>query len=368
MIAHITRRILLPLLLLVHGMSGAQPFSAYTNIRQQFYVFDNGAVNQVEPMMPLSYKVGRSAVAYVDNARNFKIFRNGNVTPVSDLFTTQYEVSDNLVLFRSAKMISVVDGNDVVLLSRLCDRYALGDSVVLYYDINNQSFNAYYDGQIKQLEGFLSLSDGDFTFDSTVKVSDNVGAYINYNDQFKVLYNNNLETLENQVVKSFKVGRNTVAYVDINNQFKIFHKGQVFTIDPFAPHSYMVGDDVVAFYGNDGNFKIFWNGNLYTIGYYEPDYQVSDRVVSFRDPNGYFKAFYEGDQTMVDNYYPDKMLSGYNSLAYVNKANMLRMFSKGKVYDITSMSLENVRLDYDVLQYKVGFNAFKIFYNGEFYN
>jgi len=27
-----------------------------------------------------------------------------------------------------------------------------------------------------------------------------------------------------------------------------------------------------------------------------------------------------------------------------------------------------MRLDYDVLQYKVGYNAFKLFYNGEYYN
>ncbi|HOZ50851.1 MAG TPA: hypothetical protein PLU17_03275 [Chitinophagaceae bacterium] len=360
---------ILSLLLIIYTVgSQAQPFSAYTNIRQEFYVFDNGAVNKVEPLLPLEYKVGRSSVAYVDNARNFKIYRDGNVMPVTDLFTTQFDVSDNLILYKSAKMISVVDGNDVVLLSRLCDRYALGDSVVLFYDINQAMFKGYYNGQITELENFLSINETDFTFDSTVKVSDNIGAYINYNDQFKVFYNNQVETLENQAVRNFQVGRNTVGYVDINNQFKIFHKGQTYTIDPFAPNSFMVGDDVVAFYSNDGNFKIFYNGNLYTIGYYNPNYKVTDRVVAFADPNGWFKVFYEGEQIMIDNYYPDKITAGYNSLAYVNKANILRMFSKGKVYDITSMSLMDMRLDYDVLQFKVGFNAFKMFYNGEYYN
>ena len=357
------------LLLIMPSLIGwSQPFSAFTNIRQEFYVFDNGAVNRIESMAPINYKVGRSSVAYLDNARNFKIYRDGTITPITDLFTTQFEVSDNLILYRSAKMISVVDGTDVVLLSRLCDRYALGDSVVLFYDINNSSFDGYYNGKITQLESFLSLNNTDFTFDSTVKVSDNIGAYINYNDQFKVFYNNEVETLENQAVTSFKVGRNTVAYVDINNQFKIFHKGHTYTVDPFTPNSYMVGDDVVAFHSNDGNFKIFYNGNLYTIGYYNPSYKVTDRVVAFADPNGYFKAFYEGEQFMLDNYYPTKITAGYNSIAYVNQSNILRFFSKGKIYDVTSMTLEDMRLDYDVLQYKVGFNSFKLFYNGEYYN
>ncbi len=357
------------LLCIAFSLTGqSQPFSAYTNVRDEFYVFDNGAVNRIEASQPINFKVGRSSVAYIDNARNFKVYKDGTVTAITDLFTTKFEVSDNLILYKSAKMISVVDGNDIVLLSKLCDRYAMGDSIVLFYDINKSSFNAYYNGKITELEGFLSISENDFTFDSTVKVSDNIGAYINYNDQFKVFYNNEVETLENQAVHAFQVGRNTVAYVDINNQFKIYHKGHTYTIDPFAPKSFMTGDDVVAFHSNDGYFKIFYEGNLYTIGYYEPSYIVADRVVAYSDPNGAFKAFYEGEQIMIDNYYPDKITINYNSLAYVNKSNVLRMFSKGKVYDITSMSLQDMRLDYDVLQYKVGLNAYKLFYNGEFYN
>jgi hypothetical protein len=192
----------------------AQPFSAYTDVRQEFYVFDNGAVNRIEPLIPVDYKVGRRAVAYLDNARNFKVYRDGAVTIINDLFTTQFSVSDNLVLFRSANMISVIDGQDVVLLSKLCDRFAMGDSVVLFYDINQSTFNGYYNGKITELETFLNIRENDFTFDSTVKVSDNIGAYINFNNQFKVFYNNESEAIESQAVLDFKVGRNTVGYVD----------------------------------------------------------------------------------------------------------------------------------------------------------
>lgn len=346
----------------------SQPYSAFTDIRLQFNVFDNNAVHQIEHLLPIEYKIGKNAIAYLDNQRIFKIYKDGLVTTVNDMFTTNFQVSDNLVLFKSANIVSVIDGGQVVVLSKLCNRYAMGDSVVLFYDINRSSFNGYYDGKITELETFLNLKDEDFSFDKTVKVSDNIGAYINYNEQFKVFYNNESEILENQMVKQFEVGRNIVAYVDINNIFKIYYKGQSFTIDPFAPKSFMVGDDVVAFQGNDGYFKIFYKGNLTTIGYYDPRYLVADRVVAYADPNGFFKIFYEGDQTVMDNYYPEKIKAGYNSVAYTNKGSTLRFFSKGKVFDITTMSLMDVRLDYDVLQYKVGFNAFKIFYDGNYYN
>lgn len=361
---------LISLLLFIFGftVANAQPFSAYNDIRSQFYVFDNGAINQLEHLLPIDFKVGRNAVAYLDNQRIFKMYKDGMVTTVNDMYTTNFQVSDNLILYKSANMVSIIDGSDVVLLSKLCNRYAMGDSVVLFYDINRSSFNGYYNGKITELETFLNLKDNDFTFDSTVKVSDNIGAYINYNEQFKVFYNNQSEVLETQPVKQFQVGRNIVAYVDINNIFKIYYQGQTFNIDPFPPSSFMVGDDVVAFHGNDGYFKIFYKGDLITIGYYEPRYQVTDRVVSYADPNGFFKVFYEGEQTVLDNFFPEKIKSGYNSVVYTNKSNTLRMFSKGKVYDITTMSLLDVRLDYDVLQYKVGLNAFKMFYDGHYYN
>ncbi|KXK41608.1 MAG: hypothetical protein UZ11_BCD004001890 [Bacteroidetes bacterium OLB11] len=216
----------------------AQPFSAYTDLRQRFNVFDNGVVSSVEGLPPIDFKIGRTAVAYLDNQRVFKVFKDGMVNTVNDMMTSQFAVSDNLILYKSSNIISVIDGSDVVLLSRLCERYALGDSVVLFYDINRSSFNAYYQGKITELETFLNITDDDFSFDKNVKVSDNIGAYINYNGELKVFFNGESQVLESQRVQNFQVGRNMLAYVDINNMFKIFYNGHTFTIDPFAPKKF----------------------------------------------------------------------------------------------------------------------------------
>lgn len=346
----------------------AQPYSAYTDIRNEFYAFDNGAVNRLEGLAPVNVKIGRSGILYHDNQRILKLYRDGGVQTVTDLFTSQFEVSDNLMLFRSANMVAVIDDGKVTTLSGLCDRYALGDSIVVFYDNNRQTFNAYANGKTNELESFLNISTDDFKFGSNVKVSDNICAYINFNDQFKVFYQQGSEVLENQIVNNFEVGRNTVAYTDINNVFKVFHKGQVYTLDPFKPKSYMVGDDLVAFQSSDGYFKVFYNGQLFTMGYYEPKYQLADRVLAFQDLNGFFKLFYEGEQIMVDNYYPDKFKLAYNSLAYVNKAGILRYAYKGKISDVTMTQIVDMRLDYDVLQYKIGYNMYRFFFNGENYN
>jgi len=362
-------RLIFSLILLLSVAYSHAQISAYSTVRQEFYVFEDGMKNKIEGLNPIEYQIGRKTLAYLDNARNFKIYRDGQVTKINDLFTTQFEVSDHLVLYRTANSISVIDGNNVVPLSRLSNQYGLGDSLVLFYDMNRSNLNSYYKGEIKELENFLLTNDDDFSFDKPeyVKVSDNIGAYINFNDVFKIFYNNELEILENQKVSSFKIGRNTLAYVDINNQFRIYHKGELYEIDGFAPLSYQVGDDIVAFVGYDGYFKIFHNGRLHNIGYYEPKYQVADRIVAFENVNGFFHVFYEGENTPLENYYPEDLLLGYHSLAYINRNNVLRFYSRGKLHDVTTMTINDMRLDYDVLQYKLGFNAFKFCLDGEKY-
>ena len=131
---------------------------------------------------------------------------------------------------------------------------------------------------------------------------------------------------------------------------------------------------MVAYVSNDGYFKIFYGDTVNPIGFFRPDYKVGDNVVAFRDGGGYFRAFYKGDIITLESYYPDNYIVQYNSLAYVNRANVLRLFSAGEVYDVSTMfnngdqsSQESWQLSYDVLKYRVGLNLYKIFYKGTEY-
>jgi len=342
----------------------AQPYSAYVDVRQEFYGFNNGTRTKLDHLQPADYKIGKNAIVFLDNQRNFKLYKKGVVTTINEnLFTTQFQVSDHLILFGSANMISVIDGNEVVLLSRLCKDYAMGDSLVMFYDQNQTTFNGYHNGKITVLENYLLKGD-DFPFKTNVKASDNICAYINFNDMFKAFYHDEVIILEDQRVLDFQVGRNTIAYNDINNQFKIFYKGQTIKIDAFSPKSYQVGDNLVAFVNYEGIFKIFHEGQIYSIGFYQPQYKVTDFLVAYEALNGFFHVFYEGKDEVLENVYPPYLTMQYKSLVYTNPANMLRLFSKGKTYNITNQTVTGYRLDYDVLQYKVGFNTFKFFADG----
>jgi hypothetical protein len=380
------RSIFLPLFLLLSVSTSFGQLSAFTNFQNQFMVWDNSIVRKIEYLVPLQYKIGRTAIPYIDNSRNFKIYHNNSSTKINDGFTNSFQVSDNLITFMNARSLNVWDNGKVTNLSKYCEKFYLGDSLVLFFDGVQKEFRAYYDGRIFGIESFLAASSPEQMFNTDtatlrisnemdiasgqlpgIKVSDNIAAYVNYANQFRIFYRGEILEQENFLVTSFDVGRNNVAYVDANREFKIFENGNTHTIDNFPPYSYAVGDNVVAFVGYDNYFKVFYNDSVYTIGYFQPDFVVRDNIVAFEDATGYFKVFYKGSIYTLESYYPRSFKAAYNSIAYVNRANVLRLFSEGDIYDVTNAETSDWRLDYDVLQYRFGGNMYKVFYKGKTY-
>lgn len=361
--------------------SFAQPVSAYVNFQNQFMTWDNGVERRTETLIPRRYDIGRNAIPYLDNTNNFKIYSNGGVQQINQGFTQDFTTSDNIIAYRNGNSLWVWENGKTTNLSTYVSSYAVGDSVVLFFDNVRSLYKAYYAGNTYEIEGFLGATnvfnvdtsmiyDGKTVADGqlpTVKVSDNIAAFVNYANRFKIFYHGQLIEQETYTVNSFDVGRNIVAYVDANRAFKIFYSGETQDLESFPPLSYKAGDNVAAYVSNEGYFKIFYNGEALEVGYFNPqEYKVSDNIVSFKDPSGYFKVFYKGKIYTLDAYYPTKgFKSSYNSLVYINAAGMIRMFSEGEVYDVTNASVAEWRLDYDVLQYRFGANMYKIFYKGK---
>lgn len=349
--------------------TSAQPLAAYVNIQNQVMVWDDGMIRKIDYLPPVALKVGRTTIPYLDNSRNFKIYYKGGVRTVNIGFTNDFYTTDNLIAFLNASSLKVFDQGNVQSLTNLVEQYFLGDSVLLFLDGLRSEYKAYYNGTVYPIENFLAGSPI-----QAVKVSDNVIAYNNYSNQFRIFLHGNIIEQEEYAASNFDVGRNTVAYVDINNQFKVFHNGQTFTLENFPPESFTVGDDLVAYVSSDGYFRIFYEDSIQTLGFFRPDYRVGDRVVAYRDGSGIFNVFYKGDVYMLENYYPGNYVVQYNSVAYVNRSSVLRLFTDGEIYDVSTMfssgeqsTDESWQLSYDVLKYRVGLNLFKVFYKGEEY-
>lgn len=345
----------------------AQPLSMYTDLQNQVMVWDNGAIRKVDYLRPIEYKIGRVAIPYIDNSNNFKIYYRGAVRKVNIGFTNQFMASDCIVTYLNATSLNVFDRGETKNLSRLCTQFYAGDSLIVYNDGRTQQFNAYYNGEILPIEPFLADPNGGI---SKVEVKSNIAAYVNYANQFHVFYHGQVFNLETYPVNSFKAGRNTVAYVDGGNQFKVFNDGNTQIIESFAPQSYSVGCDMVAYITVDGNFNIFHKGKVYKIGYFRPNYQVADFVCVYQDQSGYSKVFQNGEVTTLEPYMPDKYFAQYNSVAYFDRNNVLKLYSNGEVNEVTSAlpaGQDNWSLSYDVVMYQLGNNYFKFYNNGREY-
>jgi hypothetical protein len=349
-------------------LAAAQPLSAYTNVQNEVMVWDNGAIRKIDYLQPIEMKIGRIAMPYIDNSRNFKIYYRGGVRNVNIGFTNEFKVGDCLVSFLNATSLNVFDRGQITNLTRLCTNYYFGDSLIVFLDGRTQEYKSYYNGNVSTFEGFLA--DAQNTGVKSIEVGSNIAAYINYANQFHILYHGAIVEQEMYTVSSFKTGRNTVAYIDAGNQFKVFYDGTTQVLESFPPQSYSVGNGLVAYVTVDGNFNIFCNGKVYKMGYFRPVYQVSDFVVIYQDPSGYGKVFEDGQTTTLEPYMPEKFQAQYHSVAYFDRNNILKMYYNGEVNEVTSAltpGQDTWRLSYDVVMYQVGNNFFKFYYQGKEY-
>ncbi|HET8963802.1 MAG TPA: hypothetical protein VFM99_07890, partial [Chitinophagales bacterium] len=256
-----------------------QNTAAYTDYKNYFYAFDGGPNIELESQPVKSYKVGGNAVAYVNGTDNFRVYYKGETYDLLSIFPQSYQATDNLVVYYRDGILNVFDNGKKTLLSGYTSSYKAGDSIVGFFDMNNSILRVYSHGQVKDLENILGREVDSIKFE----VGDNIMAYVNAADQFKIFYQEHILNLESNSPSSFQAGKNIVAYVDGYTQnFKIFYNGMSYTIENMPPASYHIGDDMVAYVSNTGDFKIFYRGQLLKASSFAPVfYDVQDNVMVF---------------------------------------------------------------------------------------
>lgn len=365
----------------------AQPLSAYYDNQNQFFSWDNGMTRKIDYLQPVQYKVGRLAIPYLDNSRNFKIYSQGATQIINNGNTSSFFATDYLVAFLNAKILFVWEKGKITKLSNYVENYYVGDSVLMFFDKIQNEFKVYYNEDIYVLEDFmvgldfsvlnkLSEEESQKHYEGQdvasgqipmIQVSDNIAAYVNFAEQFKVFYQGEMYQLDDRMIKSFGVGRNIVAYTNAMNEFKIFYNGEDNVIDNFIPYEYQVGDELVAFVSSDNYFKIHYQDSTYVLGYFQPEYNVKDNIVYYKDQSGYFNVFYKGKNYVLENYWPDGITAQYHSVAYISRNKFIKLFTEGQIYEVINADVPYWRLDYDVLHYRFGTNLNKVFYKGRTY-
>lgn len=164
-------------------------------------VFENGTTTLLAGWSSNTV-IGDSIVGSVDqNTNSYKIYYNGRVRGLPD----------------------VIDGASVA-------SFCAGDNILAYKNMDGY-LKIYYRNQVFNTEVYQPTQ---------YKAGANTVAFLNESTQeFNVFYKGAVTVLETQPPVSFSVADNMVAYVDVNQNFKVFYKGEKIDLTSFAPNFMM---------------------------------------------------------------------------------------------------------------------------------
>ena len=340
----------------------SQTLSAYTDYREYFYVFDDGYSQMLEYHPVQSFRVGGACLAYIDNRGVFKIFfRNKKIT-LEKYRVTNYFSTNNLLVYTLENQLIVFDRGKRMTLVYHPAYYAFGDSIVAFYDEASSYLKVYYDGEIREVEAGLSGRPM-----KSMVVGDNLFAYVNQADYFKIFYHGKLIE-ESYRPKNYKVSGNTVAYItEAELEFKIFYKGTTRNVENFEPQSYKAGEDMVAYIDETGSFKVFYKGEIIELSSFEPEfYRIKENMLVYSESD-FFKVFTDGESYTLANYIPEKYYVHRNVVAFIDEQDQLVGFYKGSLETISYEKLNNIEVYGNAVSFEIGVHTNKTYYKGKVY-
>lgn len=343
--------------------AAAQNLSVFSDYRDYFYVFDDGMIKELEYLPVQSYQIGGICVAYVDNTDNFKVYYQGEVFKPEHVPVDKYFATDYLVAYTLGQQLKVFDNGKSKILTFQADCYVISDSIIAFCDRLTKFFKVYYNGEITILEDGVAGPPL-----KNIKIGDNILAYIDYSNYFKIFYRGNTIELADLPLR-YKAGKNTVAYVDGSSlAFKVFYKNNIYELEVFQPKSFKVADDMVAYIDDSGTFKVFYDGGTTTISSFEPDfYKVKDNIIVYSEQT-IFKVFNKGKSHTLENYIPVNYQLDYNTVVWIDQQDNLKSFYGGQVKTLTEYEkLNKFELSGNTIMFNTGINTNKISYKGQIY-
>jgi len=358
--------LLLILLGIISYSTHSQNLTAFIDYRKYFMVFDNGSTIAIDHLPAQSFQIGGNCIPFVSNFGQFKVYHKGNISTLLEQAPSKYFATRNLLVYFLYDQLYVFDNGEVKMLSSSVKDYAIGDSLVAYYNENTKASYVYYNGKVTELERSLVGSPL-----SEFKAGDNIFAYFNANSKyFKIFYQGELhDVLQSNNQIYYEAGRNIVAFVDnATNSFHAYYKGEVIDLEDFQPKSFKVGDDMLAYVDNLGDFKVFSDGEIQTISSFEPDlYDVRDSLIVFSEQE-YFKVFYNNKIYELENYVPSDFQMQESTIAFIGLNGWLKAFTRGRYITVTNDLISMFVVAYNMIYMNTTVNTIKIYYNGKLYN
>jgi len=344
----------------------SQNMAAYTDYRNYFFGFDDGSFTQLDHLPPKAFKVGGNAIAFISNANNFKVFYKGFTFDVTEgAFVREFHANATLVAYMQSNQLNIFEKGNPKTLSTWVTSYAMGDSIIVYFDDIARSFKAYYDGSSYFLDDLLTGG----TEVRSYKTGDNLVVYINRNNVMKVFYQGAVFDLQNTNDEGilYDAGMDVAPFVDqLNNTLNVFYRGNIYELEKTPPKSLKAGSGLVAYVDFDGNFKRFADGKTKVITSFEPEsYMVADSMIIYHDNNGNFSVFYNGKSYTLENYVPKEVKADNNTVAYIDQQNRLKVFRHGETKIISYDLINWFEVNRNVVMFNILNNDTKFYFKGK---
>lgn len=341
----------------------SQNLAAFHDYRKHFIIFDAGKIKDAEYLPVQSFQIGAKCIAYINSSGQFKVYQNGMISTLSEQVVSKYVATRYLLVYLIYDQLFVFDNGKTSLLCSNVKQFAVGDSLVAFYNENLKSSHVYYQGKVLDLEKSLVG-----TPIKGFRAGENIFAYYNENSRyFKVFYNGKLfDVLKSNQELVYEAGRNTIAYIDNStNSFHVFYKGKVYDLEDYRPKSFQVGNDFLAYVNSLGEFYVFVNGEKQLISSFEPEiYKVRDNLMVFSEQQ-YFKVFYNGQVVDIENYVPKEFQMQESTIAFIGLDGWLKAFTQGKYITVTKDLITSYVVAYNLIYLNTTVKTVKIFYNGK---
>ena len=331
----------------------AQNIDAFIDFRDRFFIFDTGQLSQQDFLKPVSFKASQNYLAFIKYNNDFMIYADGKVVKFKDA-VSDYVPTDYLMAIENFKALSVYDNGKLTSLTPEASKYAIGDSVIAFFDNYQKIFKIYYQGEVLEIEsGLLDKPMSDF------KVGENIVAYVNNQDYFKMFYQGETIQLYNTGGTSplYNLGRNVLAYFDEpSSMFMAIVNNEEFEVEDFAPESFVCGDNMVVYVNPSGEFNVFKDGETQEISSFAPTfYNVIDDMIVY-GVQGYLYVYQNGESTELENYIPQTLLIDKGIAVYIDQQGRLISFHDGEKEIVSSENISRFNLYGNVIAYQIGAN------------
>ncbi|HOZ31009.1 MAG TPA: hypothetical protein PLL66_08845 [Bacteroidales bacterium] len=280
-----------------HISSFASTYSISDNLaairmNTQLKVFDDGTVKSLTINLT-DYFLGDDVLVWFDDyEKRLKVYYEQEIFDLDDALATgtmnEVIVGDNIVAFVDSQGYLNVfyEGN----IERICFRervksISAGRDIVAFVEEPVNNFQAYYFGDLIDLEGFEPVS---------FKTGDQFVAYVDANNYLKVFYDFKTETVSFDVPDFYETSDELMVF-SVQNYFKVWYKGKVYTMESYIPQDYKMNNNVLAYIDQLGNLKFFNGETLETISYEKvTDFEIHGSIVKYSFGVNSEHIYYQG--------------------------------------------------------------------------